>query len=130
MSMLGLLLRGEMILILLKIFVFFPLISANDFDKFINELPRILKEQFFIHWHNFHWATKSRLREKCPYSEFFWSVFSGIWTKYKWGKIWTRKNPNVDTFRAFYLTLIISNKRATVMYYSVFKKNLIMCLIL
>ena len=22
------------------------------------------------------------LREKCPYSEFFWSVFSGIWTEY------------------------------------------------
>ena len=23
---------------------------------------------------------KSSLREKCPYSEFFWSVFSRIWT--------------------------------------------------
>ena len=22
------------------------------------------------------------MREKCPYSEFFWSVFSGIWTEY------------------------------------------------
>ena len=22
------------------------------------------------------------LREKCPYSEFFWSVFSRIWTEY------------------------------------------------
>ena len=24
----------------------------------------------------------SALREKCPYSEFFWSVFSRIWTEY------------------------------------------------
>ena len=28
------------------------------------------------------------LREKCPYSKFFWSVFSGIWTEYK--KVWAR----------------------------------------
>ena len=29
------------------------------------------------------------MREKCPYSEFFWSVFS---------RIQTRKTPNMDTF--------------------------------
>ena len=23
------------------------------------------------------------LHEKCPYSEFFWSVFSAIWTEYQ-----------------------------------------------
>ena len=23
------------------------------------------------------------LRKKCPYSEFFWSVFSRIWTEYR-----------------------------------------------
>ena len=23
------------------------------------------------------------LREKCPYSEFYWSVFSPIWTEYE-----------------------------------------------
>ena len=48
------------------------------------------------------------LREKCPYSEFFWSVFSRIWTEYdvslriqsECGKIWTRKIPNTDTFLA------------------------------
>ena len=50
--------------------------------------------------------------EKCPYSEFFWSVFSRIWTEYgemlavslltqsECGKIWARKIPNTDTFHA------------------------------
>ena len=51
------------------------------------------------------------LREMCPYSEFFWSVFSCIQTEY--GKILcispysvrmrekqTRKTPNTDTFYA------------------------------
>ena len=33
------------------------------------------------------------LREKCPYSEFFWSVFSRIRTK---------KTPNTDIFNAVY----------------------------
>ena len=36
--------------------------------------------------------------EKCPYSEFFWSVFSPIRTEY--GKTRTRKKPNTDTFYA------------------------------
>ena len=50
------------------------------------------------------------LREKSQYSEFFWSVFSRIWTEYleilslciqsKCGKIWTRKTSNTDTFHA------------------------------
>ena len=48
------------------------------------------------------------LRKKCPYSEFFWSVFSRIQTEYgeiqiiqsECGKIWTRKTPNTDTFHA------------------------------
>ena len=39
------------------------------------------------------------LREKCPYSDFFWSIFSRIWTNY--GDILdqetrTRKTPNTD----------------------------------
>ena len=52
------------------------------------------------------------LREKCPYSELFWSVFSRIRTEYeglvfsriqsKCGKIWTRKTPNTDTFHAVF----------------------------
>ena len=54
---------------------------------------------------------KRTLREKCPYSEFFWSVFSRIWTEYggifrislysaQMRKIRTRKFPNIDTFYA------------------------------
>ena len=47
------------------------------------------------------------MREKSPYSEFFWSEFSRICTDYgeytlriqfECGKIRTRKNPNTDTF--------------------------------
>ena len=52
------------------------------------------------------------LLEKCPYSEFFWSVFFPIWTEYgeilrrysvylciqsECGKIWTKKTPNTDS---------------------------------
>ena len=40
------------------------------------------------------------LREKCPLSEFFWSVFSRIWTEYE--KIQTKKTPNTGTFYAVY----------------------------
>ena len=38
------------------------------------------------------------LREKCPYSKFFWSIFSRIPSEC--GKIPTRKTPNKDTFLA------------------------------
>ena len=37
---------------------------------------------------------KLSLREKCPNSEFFWSVFS---------RIRTRKTPNTDTFHEVYI---------------------------
>ena len=51
------------------------------------------------------------MRKKCPYSEFFFSVFSRIRTKYgeivrispysfRMRKIRTRKTPNTDTFHA------------------------------
>ena len=46
------------------------------------------------------------LREKCPYSQFFWSAFSCIRTEYveilqsEYGKIGTRKTPSTDTFHA------------------------------
>ena len=45
------------------------------------------------------------LRERCSYSEFFWSVFSHIWTEYgeisvRMGEKRTRKTPNTDTFHA------------------------------
>ena len=38
------------------------------------------------------------LREKCPYLENFWSVFSRIWTEY--GEIQSRKPRNMDIFHA------------------------------
>ena len=41
------------------------------------------------------------LHEKCPYSDFFWSVFSHIQHEYR--KIQTRKTPNTD---AFHLVII------------------------
>ena len=43
------------------------------------------------------------LREKCPYSEIFWSVFSRIRTEYgemRSRKTQSRKTPNRDTFDA------------------------------
>ena len=57
------------------------------------------------------------LREKCPYSELFWSVFSQICTEYKeirrslriqseCGKIRTRTTPNTDTFNAVPLLML------------------------
>ena len=47
------------------------------------------------------------LREKCPYSKFFWSIFSRIWTEY--GKIRTRKSSNRDTFHAVAVFRNLSN---------------------
>ena len=62
------------------------------------------------------------MREKCPNSEFFWPLFSGIRTEYgeipekyfvslgimsKCGKMRTRKAPNMDTFHAM---LIVDQK--------------------
>ena len=61
----------------------------------------------------------SALREKFPYWEFCWSVFSRIRTEYgeilriqsKCGKIKTRKTPNMDTFHAVSSSFIESTKR-------------------
>ena len=44
-------------------------------------------------------------REKCPYSEFSWFVFSCIRTEC--GKIRTRKTPNTDTFHAVRETFVL-----------------------
>ena len=54
------------------------------------------------------------MREKCPYSEIFWSVFSLIRTEdeeilriqYEYGKIRARKTPNTNTFHAVVITYI------------------------
>ena len=68
----------------------------------------------FIHHHvffRFRW--RFLLRKKCPYSEFFWSVFSRILTEYsisvylriqsKYGKIQTRITSNKNNFHAVFL---------------------------
>ena len=36
-----------------------------------------------VHTMSFISVTKTSLREKCPYSEFFWSLFSCIWTEFE-----------------------------------------------
>ena len=46
----------------------------------------------------YSYTQDSTLRKKCPYSEFFWSVFSRIRTECR--KIRTRKTPNTDSFYA------------------------------
>ena len=62
---------------------------------------------------------KITLHEKYPYSEFFWPVFSRIWTEYgkilhiapqsECGKIRTRKTPKTDTFHAVLMQLVEAN---------------------
>ena len=46
------------------------------------------------------------LREKCPYSEFFWSAFSRIRNEYS--RMQTRKTPNTDTF---YVVKVVKKKQ-------------------
>ena len=57
----------------------------------------------------YHILPKYSLRKKCPYSELFLFMFSGIWTEYgeipsifriqpECGKMRTRITPNTDTF--------------------------------
>ena len=71
-----------------------------------------IAEQLILN-ENIVYSLKFRLRlaphEKCPYSEFFWSVFSRVWSEYgeippliqsECGKIRTRKIPNMETFHA------------------------------
>ena len=41
------------------------------------------------------------LREKCPYSELFWSVFYCF--QFECKKIWTRKTRNEDSYRAVFV---------------------------
>ena len=46
------------------------------------------------------------LRKKCPYSEFFCSVFSRIWTEYR-----PEKTSDADTFRVVYILVEGENRR-------------------
>ena len=46
------------------------------------------------------------MHEKCPYSEFFWSVSLGIQSECR--KIQTRKTPDTDTFHAVSIIMKLS----------------------
>ena len=63
-----------------------------------NRIILCFSETVFYKLYSFHsWIP---LDEKCPYLEFFWSVFSLIQSKC--GKIRTRKTPNKETFHVVY----------------------------
>ena len=77
----------------------------------------------------FHHSTIPPLRKKCPYSEFFWSVYSHIRSEYgdlrskypyslQMRKIRTRKTPNTDTFHAVIMSPILSLLLALITYSS------------
>ena len=61
-----------------------------------------------------HCYSSYSLRKKCLYSEFFFPAFGLNTERYKislcihseWGKIWTKKSPNTDTFHAVVITTI------------------------
>ena len=72
---------------------------------------KVAKVQMSLGKKMYHKIQRVTLREKCPYSELFWSVFSRIRTEYekilygislriqsKCGKIRTGINPNTNTF--------------------------------
>ena len=53
-------------------------------------------------------SARISLRKNCPYSKFFWSVFSRIQSislriQCQWGKIRTRKTSNTDSFHAVFV---------------------------
>ena len=67
------------------------------------------------------------LREKCPYSELFWSAFSRICAEYgqfECGKIRTGKTPNTDTF---YAVLILSEEISDDMCFSLYEYKKKIC---
>ena len=82
---------------------FMKITRAKDIKYLRRNLPGILSLKKFVNL-----KRRNALREKCPYSELFWSLFSGIRTEYgeilhiqsKCGKMRTRITPNTDTFNA------------------------------
>ena len=71
---------------------------------------------------------QSTLCKKCPYLEFFWSVFSRIRTEYSVSlpilseckKMPTRKSPNTNTFHALLIFKAFFTNKA---YYKQFGKH-------
>ena len=81
------------------------IVSSFNFKKWNSIWSSTMKfHLFLIHWNIlinlkcWFWYKYFTLREKCPYSEFFWSVFSRV--QFKCRKIRTTKTPNKDTFHA------------------------------
>ena len=68
------------------------------FGRVLNRPLRDCSSDLFCTW------DKYTLREKCPYSELFWSAFSRIRTEF--GKIRTRITPNTDTFYSVIMAVI------------------------
>ena len=64
---------------------------SKHFWATITENSYLLEEKYLSY-------SKPILREKCPNTEFFWSVFSCIRTEYR--NIRTRKPPSLGTFHA------------------------------
>ena len=62
-------------------------------DQFISQLKKVRENIHFIvhlrHPEFQYW--NPTLYEKCPYSEFFWSVFSRNWTEFRPEKLWIWK---------------------------------------
>ena len=67
------------------------------------------------------------IHEKCPYSEFFWSILSAFWLNTKryfvslriqseCRKIGTRKNPNKDTFHVVNTFTVLHKFLSTVLH--------------
>ena len=78
----------------------------------VYELLHIYAVRLHSLWSLRHWFS---LRENCPYSELFWSVFShiGLTTERysvshqvqsEWGKIRTRITPNTYSFYALFIS--------------------------
>ena len=68
---------------------------CNYWKDTMVQITRLFKKAIHCSW------IKDSLREKCPYSEFFWPLFSRIWNEYgeiEWGKIRTRKTSKRTLF--------------------------------
>ena len=78
-------------------FSLFGLVQSKTFTQLVWDINLEYQGAFFAQ------------HKKCPYSEFFWSIYSHIWSEYsvlsiqsECGKIRTRKTPNTEIFHGLY----------------------------
>ena len=78
-------------------FSLFGLVQSKTFPQLVWDINLEYQGAFFT------------LHKKCPYSEFFWSIYSHIRSEYsilsiqsECGKIRTRKTPNTENFHGVY----------------------------